>query len=105
MRTSQKNAITKTLTATIQQKVNLKTLGNSNRTLKDLCADLINNSTLDTRAIADQAYLNAKTVQNLASGKTQWPRADTCERVLRVFELSLSADNEPLKPTYKNQKK
>lgn len=102
---SVKAQVSEALENRVKKRVNMRVLGNQDRCLKDLCADLINNSTLDQSEIAHICYLHPTTVKKLAAGITKYPRADTCERILRSFQLELSAGELPLDPKYRNQKK
>lgn len=93
------------ITSAIESAISKKVLGNSRRGLQALCQDLINNSTMGAVDIAHEAFLHPATVKKLASGETKYPRADTCERILRTFEVALYPGQEQLKMTYRNQKK
>jgi hypothetical protein len=66
-------------------------LGNTGITLRQMCIDLINDSNSSWDFIAQECFLAKVTVQNLASGKTQHPRADTVERILKFFNMEMSA--------------
>lgn len=91
--------------SSIASKTKLSALGNDNRSLKDLAVDLIHDSGMPYDAIADGCYLCNATVKNLAQEVTRWPRADTVERIIRYFEVSLSGKQETLKSKFRNQPK
>lgn len=80
-------------------------LGNSNRSLKDLTIDMVHASGWSYTYVAHEAFLCPATVKNLCTEKTKWPRNDTLERILQVFDTSLTASytkiNAPLKPKSK----
>lgn len=100
-----KAAALATIESKIAAKVNRTVLGNSHRSIQDLCADLVNNSDQEMADIAHDCFLHPTTVRKLAGGITRFPRADTCERVLKHFQLKLHADCEVYSPRYRNQKK
>ena len=89
----------------VANKVTLMALGNSNRTPEDLAKDLIHASDKSYLDIAVGCCLCEQTIQRLANDETQWPRADTINRILRFFNFKAEFVSEKIKPKYANKPK
>lgn len=99
------SAITKQLMLDLTANVELKTLGNSHRSLRDLAADLINASKQSYAAVAKGSFLHEKTVENLATGHTKRPQSETVERILRYFGVQMNGELVRITKRYHNQPK
>ena len=98
-------SIEKQIRDAINANVALSALGNSNRKMKDVAADLINASGMYYEDIADKCYLCTATIQNLATGKTKNPQSETVERIFRAFEYQLDIRAVQMHVKYANQAK
>lgn len=81
----------------IKAEVQLRALGNSNRSLRDIAVDLINASNLDWETIAEGTYLCKSTIGNLAKDITQNPQLQTVERVIKFFDCRVDLTGELVK--------
>lgn len=102
---SKANSLTSLSLARIKKKVKMYFGGNSNRDEKDFLADVINNSGESFEDIAADCYLHKKTIENLASGKTQNPQHETLTRLNRHFGIRFEGSFENIKPLYRNKPK
>ena len=89
----------------VDKRVNMKMLGNSNRSMKDFAIDLLNNSGQDIETIAAGTCLHKTTIRNLKNEITQHPRYDTIERVYKHFEIDLQAKQVYTAPRFRNKPK
>lgn len=89
-------------------------LGNSNRGLKEVCSDLLNNhgrSRKDIRAVMEGTFLCPQTIQRMMDlseteeGRAYKPNADTCERILRFFGAQVMFDQVNIQSRYMNKPK
>jgi len=71
--------------------IDSKVLGNSDRGLKNLASDLLAGyGKKGCKVVAEQAYLNVKTVERVLECDSQYqPRLDTIERILRACNVRL----------------
>jgi hypothetical protein len=83
----------------------MTSLGNSNRSDKDLAIDLIHASPASYKEIANDCFLSPVTVQKLAEEITKWPRFDTIERILKNFNVANTSEFVTIKSKYRNQPK
>ncbi len=89
----------------ILQKVKPQVLGNSDRSLKHLASDLLNQTNND-KWVAENAYLNIETVKRLRdlkeakSGADYQPKLDTVERVLRALGCRLTGEHVSIRGAY-----
>ena len=95
----------KDVRARLQKMVTKPTGGNSNRTLRELAIDVINESGKSYSEIAHESWLCKATVVRLAEGYTIYPRADTIDRILKTFGVTLTGNVVTVKNQYLNQKK
>ena len=91
--------------ASVHDKVKMYALGNTTRSLKDLCVDLINASGKSYKEIAEITFLNHVTIANLAEEKTRWPRADTLERIMVAFDVEVTTKGCKMEGKYKPRPK
>jgi len=89
----------------IARKVRLQALGNSHRTLRDVCVDLINASNESHATIATGCFLCTKTIENLAEDITQHPREDTMKRIFIYFGMEINFRQVQIKAEYWNKAK
>ena len=93
-----------------------KALGNSNRGLKEVCSDLVNDfqrrgGKSAKQKLKDGTYLCSATIDRIASleetedGNQYRPNADTCERILKFFGAEMSFNEVIIKPRYTNKPK
>lgn len=81
-------------------------LGNSNRELKDLVQDLLNercSNDADFARIADQAWLMTATVIRVANQDKEedyQPRADTLQRLMQAMDVQLTATHQKVSRKY-----
>ena len=80
-------------------------IGNSNRKMKDVAIDLINNSGMKWSYIASGCFLSEQTIKNLATEVTRNPQSETIERVFRFFGVALSMDTIIISQKYMNKEK
>lgn len=90
-------SVKKTIRDKIASNVQLRALGNSNRSLRDVCIDLINASALDWKEIAEGTYLAKSTIANLAKEKTLYPQLETVERIMKFFDCRVDLSGEVVK--------
>lgn len=102
---SQVNVVSDMIRARISKHVNLSALGNSNRSMRDLAVDLINQSKLDHEEIATGCFLCKQTISNLADDITRHPQDQTLERIFRFFNFKVSLVEEKIKAQYANKPK
>ena len=100
-----KNNILRLCQEEIHHRVNMQLLGNSNRGMKELAIDLLNNSKTDINLIAAGTYLHRSTLIKLRDGITVHPRYDTIERVYKYFNIDLQAKQVTVKSRYANKAK
>ncbi|MCP4393410.1 MAG: hypothetical protein GY804_03955 [Alphaproteobacteria bacterium] len=85
---------------------NKSCLGNSERELKHLVQDLLNercSGDKDYAIVADQAWLMASTVRRVAHQDREedyQPRADTLQRLLKVLDVRLVAEYQKVNKKY-----
>ena len=96
---------TELLKAHVKKRVNLTAGGNSERKMKNVAIDLINESNLDHSIIADGCFLCTQTVTNLAEETTVNPQSETIERIFKFFEMSVNLKGVAVKTKYLNQPK
>lgn len=89
----------------IARHVKLTALGNSNRSMRDIAVDLINQSNLDIAEIAEGCFLCTQTVKNLAEDITEHPHTETLERIFRFFNFKVQLHEERINTTYQNKPK
>ena len=87
-------SINKKIRDQIASNVQLRALGNSNRSMRDVCVDLINASKLDWEEIAAGAYLCKSTVGRLATEQTKNPQLETVERIMKFFDCRVDLKGE-----------
>ena len=104
-RTNVHQMVIASIHASVHDKVKMYALGNTTRSLKDLAIDLINASGKSYKEIAEITYLNHVTIANLAEEKTRWPRADTLERIMVAFDVSVTACGYKVEKKYKPRPK
>lgn len=81
-------------------------LGNSDRELKHLVQDLLNercNCDADFARVADQAWLMSSTVMRVANQDKEedyQPRADTLQRIFKVLDVRLEAVHQKVNRKY-----
>lgn len=100
-----KRRLNEQLTNTVR---NNACLGNSDRELKHLVQDLLNercNSDADFSIIADAAFLMTTTVLRVAhqdiNGEEDYqPRADTLQRIMKVMDIQLIAQHQRVNKKY-----
>lgn len=89
-------------------------LGNSNRGLKEVCSDLLNEGGKGKgriEQICDGTFLSRTTIERMMSlkesetGGTYRPQAETCERILRYFGASMRFDQVIIHSRYCNKPK
>jgi len=87
--------------------VNAKALGNSDRGLKEVVSDLLNQYGRDqAKYIAEKAFLSVQTVHRLMdlteteNGDPYRPQCDTIERVLKVCGAEIHFDQVKISPRY-----
>jgi transcriptional regulator with XRE-family HTH domain len=90
-------SVAKKIRDNIAANVKLSALGNSNRSLRDVCIDLINASGLYWEDIADGTYLCRSTIGNLAKDITQNPQLQTIERIMKFFDCRVDINGEVVK--------
>ena len=90
-------SIEKKIRDKIASNIRLRALGNSNRSLRDVAVDLINESGLYWEDIADGCYLCKGTIGNLAKDITQNPQLQTVERVIKFFDYRVDINGEIVK--------
>ena len=78
----------------IKANVQMRALGNSNRSLRDVAVDLINASKLDWQDIADGTYLCKGTIAKLAQDITLNPQLQTVERIMKFFDCRVNMVGE-----------
>lgn len=93
------------LKAHVTKRVNLSAGGNSERKMKNVAIDLINESSLDHSIIADGCFLCTQTITNLADETTVNPQSETIERIFKFFEMSVNLKGVAVKTKYLNQPK
>lgn len=98
-------SLTQLSLARIKKKVKMFAGGNSERTLRDLAVDIINESGESYQDIAEGTYLHPKTIQNLAEDKTTNPHHETLTRLFQYFNVKLTGTFENVKPLYRNKPK
>lgn len=81
----------------IAANINMRALGNSTRSLRDVAVDLINASGMDWEDIADGTYLCKGTIANLAQDITRNPQLQTVERVMKFFDCRVDMVGEVIK--------
>lgn len=96
---------TELLKAHVKKRVNLSAGGNSERKMKNVAIDLINESNLDHSVIAAGCYLCTQTITNLADETTRNPQSETIERIFKFFEMSVNLKGVAIKNKYLNQPK
>ena len=89
----------------IAAQVQLRALGNSTRSLRDVAVDLINASGMDWEDIAEGTFLAKSTIARLAKDITQNPQLQTVERVLKFFDCRVDLKGEVIKGDNRNQPK
>lgn len=99
------SAYTAEIRRRLTSSVELIAIGNSNRGMKDIAIDLINQSDLDYETIADRCFLSKSTIKNLATEKTRRPQAETIERIFRCFDLRMKLNGEVIRGRYLNKAK
>ena len=91
-----------------------RALGNSNRGIKEVCSDLINQMGTDHKTherIAEGTFLATMTIKRMATlkdcdtGEPYRPNADTCERILRYFGAEMHFDQVAISTRYQNKPK
>ena len=97
--------ITDMMRARILKHVKLHALGNSNRTMRDIAVDLINQSGLDHADIATGCFLCKQTITNLAEDITLYPQTDTLQRIFRFFNFKVTLQEEVISAAYRNKEK
>jgi hypothetical protein len=90
-------SIAKKIRDNISVTVDLRALGNSNRSLRDIAVDLINASGLAWEDIADGTFLCKGTIGNLAKDITKNPQLQTVERVIKFFDCRVDLRGEVVK--------
>jgi len=90
-------SIAKKIREQIKANVQLRALGNSNRSLRDVAVDLINASSMAWEDIADGTYLCKSTIGNLAQDITKNPQLQTVERVIKYFDYRVDINGEVVK--------
>jgi hypothetical protein len=89
----------------LNRRVELKAIGNSNRKMKDVAIDLINESHLDYETIAAGCFLSETTIKRLALEITINPQSETIERIFRYFQMTVNLKGEIIKPQFINIEK
>ena len=91
-----------------------KALGNTNRGLKDVCSNLLNDfgrSSKNMKILSEGTYLSRPTLERMMDlteteeGRPYHPNADTCERILRFFGAEIFFDQVSIQNRYANQPK
>ena len=90
-------SVEKKIRAKIAGNVQMRALGNSNRSLRDVAVDLINASDMFWEDIADGAFLCKSTIGNLAKDITKNPQLQTVERVIKFFDCRVDINGEIVK--------
>lgn len=105
MATAQLHDISDLLRKKISRHVKLYALGNSNRSMRDIAVDLINQSNLDHQTIAEGCFLCTQTIRKLAEDITEHPHTETLERIFRFFNFKVQLHEEALQSSYQNKPK
>lgn len=91
-----------------------RALGNTERGLKEVCSDLLNQHGItgaDLSRLRTGTFLSDSTLKRMATltdsetGRPYRPNADTCERVLRYFGAELRFDQVVISSRYANKPK
>lgn len=100
-----KKGIQDAINTRVQEKVNLRALGNSKRRMQDVAVDLVNAADLKWSVVAAGTFLSPSTIKKLATGKTQRPQAETVERIFRFFDMGMELVRGTLDAKFKNAPK
>ena len=89
-------------------------LGNSNRGLKEVCSDLLNDfgrGKKEMKQLSEGTFLCRQTIERMMDlteteeGHQYRPNADTCERILRFFGAQMTFDQVRIQNRYANKPK
>ena len=90
-------------------------LGNTKKGSKEICSDLVNDYLSTKRGNLDQiskgTFLSVQTLERIRtlketkSGADYRPASDTCDRIMRFFNIEGSLNVVNIKPSYQNKPK
>lgn len=102
------SAVKKLIAGIVQEK--RQALGNSKRGLKELASDLLNEDIGQNKKrrqfVSNSCFLNIHTIERVMDCDENYrPMSDTLERILKYYDIRLTAEYEPIKAEFQNKPK
>ena len=91
----------------ILKRIKTVALGNTNRGLKEVASDLVNELGRDSMKYIEQGtYLSRHTIERVMECDPLYrPQAETLERIFKYCNASISFKHEETKPQFQNKPK